>query len=161
MKLHKKIIYMGTTLLWIGIIFSFSLQPAEMSESLSSGLGKILLENLFPEVLECSGDSANDILEFFHFFLRKVAHFTEYFVLGILMTITLRKFAWKKRRYCNLAVILLCILVASMDETIQLFVSGRSGQISDVLLDCTGALLGMGLIKSIYLHFRKECGKIL
>ena len=161
MKSHKKNIFVGATLLWICIIFSFSLQPAEVSENLSSDVGRILLENLFPEVLECSGDSTIDSLGVFHFFLRKAAHFTEYFVLGILMTITLRKFAWKKRRYCNLAVILLCILVASMDETIQLFVSGRSGQISDVLLDCTGALLGMGLIKSIYLHFRKECGKIL
>ena len=76
------------------------------------------------------------------------------------MTMTLRKFAWKKNVHRDLTVMILCVLVASLDETIQLFVSGRSGQISDVLLDCTGALLGMGLIKSIYLHFSGEYGKI-
>ena len=38
-----------------------------------------------------------------------------------------------------------CVTVASLDETIQLFVSGRSAQISDVLLDSVGALVGMVL----------------
>ena len=150
MKLHKKYIFVGVTILWICIIFSFSLQSAEVSEELSSDVGRILLEKIFPEMLECSEDSTVDRLGLYHFFLRKAAHFTEYFVLGILVTITLRKVAWKKKWYCELMVIGLCILVASMDETIQLFVDGRSGQISDVLLDGAGALVGMGLIK-IYL----------
>jgi len=153
MKLHKKNIFVGAVLLWICIIFSFSLQPAEVSESLSSDVGKILLENLFPEVMECTGDVAVDRLGMFHHYLRKAAHFTEYFVLGILMTITLRKFAWKKNVHRDLAIIILCASVASMDESIQLFVDGRSGQISDVLLDCAGALVGLGLVSaSLRLH---------
>ena len=42
---------------------------------------------------------------------------------------------------------LFCVLVASMDETIQLFVSGRSGQMSDVMLDSVGALVGITSMK--------------
>lgn len=37
-------------------------------------------------------------------------------------------------------------MIASMDEMIQLFVDGRSGQISDVALDSIGALTGILLI---------------
>jgi len=168
MKLHKKNIFVGAVLLWICIIFSFSLQPAEVSQDLSSGLGRVLLEQFFPEVLESAEDSAMERLEFLHFLLRKAAHFTEYFVLGVLVTIALRKFAWKRNAHRNLVVIILCALVASMDETIQLFVSGRSGQVSDVLLDCTGALAGMGVLTGflfvknaiLRLHYPALCCKM-
>ena len=43
----------------------------------------------------------------------------------------------------KIVAFLFCVLVASTDETIQLFVSGRSGQVSDVALDCVGVLIGM------------------
>ncbi len=47
------------------------------------------------------------------------------------------------------------MLVAAMDETIQLFVSGRSGQITDVLLDSVGALVGIAIV----LIIRKLIGR--
>ena len=37
-------------------------------------------------------------------------------------------------------------LVACMDETIQRFVPGRSGQLKDVALDCAGALVAVLLL---------------
>ena len=48
------------------------------------------------------------------------------------------------------------MLVASVDETIQLFVSGRSGQVSDVVLDLVGALCGIALLLIIIKVFGKE-----
>lgn len=36
-------------------------------------------------------------------------------------------------------------MVPFVDETIQLFVAGRSGQISDVWLDMSGAAAGMAI----------------
>ena len=47
----------------------------------------------------------------------------------------------------KIVAFLFCVLVAATDETIQLFVSGRSGQVSDVVLDCVGALVGIGTMK--------------
>ena len=35
------------------------------------------------------------------------------------------------------------VLIAFCDETIQLFVPGRSGQVSDMWIDVSGYLLGM------------------
>ena len=37
-------------------------------------------------------------------------------------------------------------MIAAMDETLQLFVDGRSGQFSDVLIDSMGALMGIVLL---------------
>ena len=77
-------------------------------------------------------------------FVRKCAHFAEYFVLGTLLYYTVGSFTeiQVKKLVASLAV---GLLTACIDETIQLFSLGRSGQFSDVLLDffgvCTAVLL--------------------
>lgn len=68
--------------------------------------------------------------------LRKAAHFTEYAILGALSFCAFR-FSSKY----HLPTVLLCGMAAALtDETIQLFVPGRSGQVSDVWLDFVGYL---------------------
>ena len=42
-----------------------------------------------------------------------------------------------------LAIALALVLIPSIDETIQLFVGGRAGQVTAVLIDCSGALTGV------------------
>ena len=76
-----------------------------------------------------------------NFVVRKAAHFTEYAVLGVLFA---RAFDLRRgARARTIAVVcLVLVLVPVLDETIQLFVPGRSGQLSDVLLDCCGAATG-------------------
>ena len=37
------------------------------------------------------------------------------------------------------------LLVPSIDETIQLFVPGRAGMITDVMIDCCGSTTGVAL----------------
>ena len=76
-----------------------------------------------------------------NFLVRKAAHFTEYAVLGILAAraFDLRRGAPSARIALACAVL---VLVPSIDEAIQLFVAGRSGQVTDVLLDCCGAATG-------------------
>ena len=37
------------------------------------------------------------------------------------------------------------LLIPSIDETIQLFVPGRAGMITDVMIDCCGAATGVVL----------------
>jgi VanZ family protein len=80
--------------------------------------------------------------------VRKTAHFTEYLILGMLGSAALRPWADSAHR---LGTALLCIMVPLVDETIQLFVSGRSGQISDVWLDVAGFSSGFLVILFVYL----------
>lgn len=76
--------------------------------------------------------------------VRKSAHFIEYAGLGCILVMAFRPwkapFLIRLRTVCELAFI-----VPFVDETIQLFVPGRSGQVSDVWLDLWGAVCGMVL----------------
>ena len=118
--------------LCVCFIFYNSSLPAIESSEVSEGLTYKLYELL----------NLNLDFHTFHVFIRKLAHFTEYFGLGL--------FAFYAFKDYKIALIL-CVLVACFDETIQLFVVGRSGQISDVLLDSFGSssciLLNLGVRK--------------
>ena len=90
-----------------------------------------------------------------NFVVRKCAHFTEYMVLGILAT---HAFDLEGRRTFDvlLPTAVFLLLVPSIDETIQLFVPGRAGMITDVMIDCCGAMTGVVLR---YLLRSLKCAK--
>ena len=74
-------------------------------------------------------------------FVRKLAHFCEFGLLGCELTLLFwLKSRLRLRELCLSA--LAAFLAASIDETIQIF-SSRGAQIKDVLLDFTGALTGI------------------
>ena len=79
-----------------------------------------------------------------NFVVRKCAHFTEYMVLGILTT---HAFDIEGHRTIDvlLPTAVFLLLIPSIDETIQLFVPGRAGMITDVMIDCCGAMTGVVL----------------
>ena len=71
-------------------------------------------------------------------FVRKLAHFFEFGLLGCELTLLFwLRYGLRLRELCLSA--LAAFLAASIDETIQIF-SSRGAQIKDVLLDFTGAL---------------------
>lgn len=76
-----------------------------------------------------------------NFVIRKCAHFTEYMVLGILAT---HAFDIEGRRTFDvlLPTAVFLLLIPSIDETIQLFVPGRSGSPRDVAIDLAGVATG-------------------
>ena len=129
---YKLIIYTCLTIAWILFIFSFSMQSGEESSQISGGIVSQVLAIVFPQ-----GFAYAEQLEFL---IRKLAHFAEYFVLGVLVLQTLKQTRCPRQVIVGL---LICVLVASCDETIQLFSGGRSGKIADVVLDSVGAWCGM------------------
>lgn len=140
MKRHIVKISFIITLLWVAVIFSFSLQPADTSSQLSLGVGHWLIELLPEAFADKLLSMPQEQLEFLHTLLRKVGHFAEYLILGVLSMFTVLQTELRHKKWVALGF---CVLVASVDETIQLFVSGRSGQVSDVVLDLVGALCGI------------------
>ena len=72
--------------------------------------------------------------------VRKLAHFTIYLILGILMTNYIDVYKMDKKILISLII---CFLYAISDETHQLFVPGRSGEIKDVLIDTFGSFVGI------------------
>lgn len=73
-----------------------------------------------------------------HHYIRKCGHFTEYFILSLLVLRGIRagrpgtRFAWA------LLVIAIIACYASLDELHQRFVPGRTPAIHDVLIDTSG-----------------------
>ena len=141
----KLVILTCLTVLWIIVIFSFSLQSGDESSQLSGGIVAWIVELICPE------DFAHtEILETI---VRKAAHFTEYFILGVLMSLTVRE--RKCKRYLFTPWVL-GTMVACCDETIQLFSDGRAGRVFDVMLDSSGVLAGCLILSSLFLAKPKQ-----
>ena len=131
----KKILAWILFLLWLVVIFFFSSQNGQSSSDLSNGLLNFLEEFTRLPLIN----------EFFSFLIRKLAHFTEYLILGILSCNLVKQYrSLNKMEY--LAILLFCITYAISDEVHQMFVNGRSPQVFDVFVDSLGSSVGIFLI---------------
>lgn len=117
-------------LVWMVMIFALSQQGHESSTGQSTA------------VITTVQDSVG--LELTQFIVRKSAHIIAYFTLGIWVLLTAVSYRLRLR---SAAITSLAIVVAyaMSDEIHQLFVAGRSGQCSDVLLDSVAGLIGIAL----------------
>ena len=77
--------------------------------------------------------------------LRDSAHFLEFLILGILTILYSNRFKLTVLRRSSL-VLLFCIAVALIDESIQFFSPGRAFELSDLALDVSGSIIGGILI---------------
>ena len=94
--------------------------------------------------------------------VRKLAHFCEYGLEGFLLMLCMRVYSRHPLRHISVPV-LGGVLTALTDETIQLFSSGRSSQVTDVWLDFAGVLAGilaalvlLALCRLLFHHHNKE-----
>ena len=79
--------------------------------------------------------------------VRKLAHLTEFTILGGVLYVVLRRYI----EYGTVVkIIVVGIVIASLDEFIQLFSLGRSSQLSDVLIDTVGIIIGISVVKLTY-----------
>ncbi len=133
------------------IVFCFSSQQAEESQKTSEGLTKKVLM-CFEDFRNLSEEKQTEIIEGVQFFVRKGAHFSIYTALGIsLISAMLLTF---KTKLLWLWAWLVSVLYAISDEVHQFFVPGRSMELRDMLIDSSGALLGVlivVLIRKIYI----------
>lgn len=131
-------------------IFHNSLQPGYVSEIRSEAT-----TGFFRRIL---GLFMSKFLEDDHY-IRKLAHVFEFAMLGIIVMINIKLYELgKKLRYW--IGLPFGILVASTDETIQLFVPGRSGMVTDVIIDFSGFVLGFFICLMLLLWYNKsQCAK--
>jgi VanZ family protein len=136
-------------LLWMALIFSVS-SDSHSSEH-SSRFVEPILHWLFPKM---SQTRVEDI----HFVIRKCAHLTEYAILALLVWRALHQsgnnlpsWSWPKVG----GTLLVVFLYAATDEFHQSFVPTRTPHFSDVLIDTTGAAIGL-LALWLLRHFQKR-----
>lgn len=129
----KKITFAILIVLNLAFIWGNSLLPGQESGEISSGL-LLWLKDMFP-VLMGMGE----------FLLRKLGHFSEFAMLGLLLCAFLRE--WGQTGIHRITMPLLCgVLAAMCDETIQTFVPDRGPSVIDVWIDTSGVITGILLL---------------
>ena len=140
------------SVLWIIFIFSNSLENAEESGEKSSWVYNIV-SKVFPNITV--------------FIIRKLAHFTEFAILGVLFASTYfsftlpRCFETPKTNLYSLLAIPAVFAIACTDESLQRFSEGRHAAFSDVLIDSAGGVCGIAAILALvfiirYFYTKKE-----
>ena len=139
----KEMSFIILVILWTAFIWHNSMCPATESSVQSGRVEEFLLPILnflcIPEAMR-------------QFLVRKAAHLTEFAVLGFLWSGALQG-----KRFCHPLV--LSIFTAIVDEGIQRFVPGRSGEIEDVLIDTAGviaALVFLWIVKGAMSRWKRK-----
>ena len=131
----KKAAAWALCVLWMGVIFSMSAQPAAVSDVQSEQVAG-LMQRLIA-LLNLSSFSIPP--ETLHVLIRKIAHFGEYAVLSLLYR---RALCLSGAKHATLTAVFLSACYAATDELHQGFVDGRSPQMLDVAIDTLGACAG-------------------
>lgn len=126
---HKIMIIMAFTMM--GIIFLFSSCNADISSMQSDMIVKLI----------------NNVIPINSFFVRKLAHFSLFFILELILFLTFKN-------------IYLSFFISSgyalLDEFHQYFVPGRSCELRDVLIDISGCILAILIIKLWRYYYAKR-----
>ena len=142
----KKIILILITILWMTSIFMFSNQKSEKSTEKSQSIVTHTIVKIYKIFnSDASEETIQNIIDTWDVPIRKTAHFIEYFILGVLVFLTLREFGNKNIYYA----ILICFLYACSDEVHQIFVPGRDGNFVDVMLDTFGSTTSILLLNKL------------
>lgn len=155
MRICKVIVSLLVSCLIMVVIFLLSAQNSGESGSLSEAVSRALASLLLPDFDTMDPARQLALVEAWAWPVRKTAHATEYGCLAISLCVS----CWEVRAFrCEKAgrklhdvhfitltcVIAFCIsiLYACSDEIHQTFIDGRAGQIADVAVDGSGALVG-------------------
>lgn len=149
----KKIISFIVLILWMIVIFSFSSADANKSTGTSDKVITTMIE-IKDKITnnETPNNEKEIIVKNSSFYIRKIAHITEYLILGFLTFNLLKQYSVTNIYYA----IGLSILYSCTDEFHQLFISGRSGSIRDILIDSIGILIGTYLYKLLFIKNKEN-----
>ena len=137
---RKKFLFLALTAANLALIWGNSLMTGESSGSFS-GAVVAFLSRFLPFF---SGEMG-------HTLLRKLAHFSEFACLGLLMGTTLRLYGKPVFRATGLGLAAACV-----DETIQVFVPDRGPSPIDIWIDTCGVTAGIAIVLIGYHYIRKK-----
>ena len=139
--------------LWMAMIFLMSAEPgAESTET--SNLVAGIIYGFYDFVWHgASHLSESEFMALYLQPIRKLAHFTEFMILGILLYINIREYRKDKAFLYSL---ICSALYALSDEIHQLFVVNRYCSLKDMCIDTAGALFGICLCHLVYSRWKKR-----
>lgn len=138
---RKRLIFAVLTLACMVTIFCFSMDNSEKSSSKSGNITKTIVELVVDDYEELPAEKQFSIMDKAEHIVRKSAHFLIYTLLGFMASCTVGK-----RRLLSsgsLGALIFSFLYACSDEIHQFFVPGRACMFTDVLIDTSGAAVGI------------------
>lgn len=132
---------------FMAVVFWFSDQTAIASTDTSSSFIETVLNIVTFSLL--SPEKLTEIAILIETPVRKLAHFTLYFIMGLLSFNALYNSNQKSAKKLIIFSLLICFFYAVSDEVHQIFVPGRAGMIGDVIIDTAGSLSGIFLITAM------------
>ena len=140
-----RVIFMILSGLSIAFAFVHSMMPASVSSAESNSFVMILRS--FFQIFGVAPEAVPGLV-------RKLAHYTEFSVIGAMLTSSAYSFDRIKPYRYLVQVLFVGLLTAVTDETIQLFVEGRAGMIVDVWIDFSGVLTGTAVMLLFYTIYK-------
>ncbi len=158
----KQKIYAGLALLFLIIIFissSMTYRQQRITQDLGSGRFLWVKQMISNWQIRYNGEihsTANDgSASFLEFLIRKCAHFGFYALIGIFSLLGLQPM-FKSPKAAPVFIWLSVTGLAAFDEFHQLLTGDRTPNISDVVLDSMGCLLGIVLVVICRYIWRKH-----
>ena len=142
----KKIVYLIVTILVVMFIFYNSIQNGESSSNAST-----TVLNFINNIINSIG--LNFKLE--GYFIRKLAHFVEFFTLGVFLMLTFEAFTNKIFSIIGFPMFF-AIFIPVIDEYIQIYSDGRTSSVKDVLLDFFGAMIGIIIVSLCFVYKKNK-----
>lgn len=141
-KIHKQKILFFLIFLMTAFIWGNSMLNANISSEQSG-----LITQTLNTILSKIGITFRyDLLSMF---VRKLAHFGEFYLLGLFWGFYL------KNKHKRISMLIICVAItAIIDESIQLFSEGRAFQVTDILIDLLGGILAFLLLVVINLKIK-------
>ena len=131
-------------ILQMWIIFGFSNQNGEKSGSISRKITEAVTKNI-SSIQNLEKNEKEEVLRKIEHIIRKVAHFSLYTIIGILLMSLMSTYKIKQRKRVLISGSI-GLLYAVSDEIHQSFIPGRGPQIGDVGIDFCGVMVGMCIV---------------
>ena len=141
----KKLPWLAASLAVMAAIFLFSSHSGGESTGVSTKVTELICNVIFFNFDEMTLTERLFIIGELNPFIRKLAHFTVYLLLGIFVFQLVR--TPKLIRVADiLTALLICGAYAASDEIHQFFTPGRAMRLTDILIDSSGALCGIAAV---------------
>ena len=143
MKTFSRVLSIICLVAWMGLIFFLSSQDANESSAVSGGLIKTVVEKIYPDYENLTENAKQELVSSFQHIARKSAHFFIFAGLGLFAFLTFISYTNLKFKTRIFWVLLIGGVYAASDEIHQNFVSGRSMELRDFLIDFCGVIFSV------------------
>ena len=126
------------------MIFNFSSQNGEKSGSLSREVTNIVTKDI-KSIQELEENKKEEVLSEIEHIIRKIAHFSIYTLVGILMMSLMNTYDLEQIKRVGISFGV-GVLYAISDEIHQSFTPDRTPLVSDVCIDSCGVIVGIIIV---------------